>query len=242
MNTIDNVDENELKKFASLADAWWDPNGPLKTLHEINPIRVKYIEQTLQETHEDLSQLSLLDVGCGAGLLTEALAKFGMKVSGIDLNASLIAAAEKHQASHLPQVSICYQVESVHELAKQSPGSFDIVTCLELLEHVPDPRAIVHDCAALLKPGGHLFLSTLNRHPKAYFFAVLCAEYLLNLLPKQTHDYEKFIRPSELAAWAREASITPKAIRGLTYRPFSKKHVITNDTSVNYLLYGVKNT
>lgn len=226
-----NYDQHELDKFGALSTHWWDPNGPLKTLHQINPLRVQYILDTVAVRDQ-----RIVDIGCGGGLLTEALAENGAIVTGIDMSSSVIETATLHLLES--QLDITYRQISSAELAKELPGHFDIVTCLEMLEHVPDPKAVIMDCCALLKPGGSVFFSTINRNLKAYLFAILGAEYLLKWLPIKTHDYDQFIKPSELSAWCREATLSPCELKGISYSPFSKTFHLSNDISVNYLLYA----
>lgn len=228
-----NADQSELDKFAALSAHWWDSEGELKTLHQINPLRLGFIKEKTS-----LMGKTVTDIGCGGGILTEAMAKEGAIATGIDLNPSLIQVAKLHLLES--NVSANYQTISAEDFAAAHPTSQDIVTCLEMLEHVPDPAAIVKACAETVKPGGHVFFSTLNRNPKSYLFAIVGAEYLLKILPKNTHDYEKFIRPSELSAWCRAAGLTPQELRGINYHPFTKQFKLSNDISVNYLLHAVK--
>lgn len=228
-----NKDPQELAKFAALAAHWWDPAGELKTLHQINPLRLQYID-----AKAPLLNKKVIDVGCGGGILAESMAKAGAQVTGIDLNPSLIQVANLHQFDAGTQVE--YLEIATEIIANERKATYDIVTCLEMLEHVPDPAQIVNACAALLKPGGHVFFSTLNRNPKAYLFAILGAEYILKLLPKNTHDYAKFIRPAELSEWARKAGLQPREMKGISYHPLNKTFSLTNDTSVNYLFYATK--
>jgi len=228
-----NVDQDELNKFASLSVHWWDSEGELKTLHQINPLRLGFIKEKI-----DLRDKTALDIGCGGGILTEAMAKEGAIATGIDLTPSLIQVAQLHLLES--NVKANYQTIAAEAFAEQHPASQDIVTCLEMLEHVPDPAAIVRSCADAVKPGGHVFFSTLNRNPKAYLFAIVGAEYVLKMLPKNTHDYEKFIRPSELSTWCRDAGLAPQELRGISYNPLTKKFKLSNDISVNYLLHAVK--
>jgi 2-polyprenyl-6-hydroxyphenyl methylase/3-demethylubiquinone-9 3-methyltransferase len=228
-----NVDPNEINKFAALAHHWWDTQGELKTLHQINPLRLSYITEKTS-----ISGKSILDVGCGGGILTESLAKDGATVTGIDLNKAALDVAKLHLLES--DVQVDYQCISAEAMAEKHPNSFDIVTCFEMLEHVPDPASIVKACAALVKPGGHLFFSTLNRTPKSYAFAILGAEYILKLLPKNTHDYAKFIRPSELNHWITNSGLTTKELKGISYNPFLQHFKLISDLSVNYILYAVK--
>jgi 2-polyprenyl-6-hydroxyphenyl methylase/3-demethylubiquinone-9 3-methyltransferase len=230
-----NYDPQELAKFGALAAHWWDPAGELKTLHQINPLRMKYLSEKV-----NLSDALIIDIGCGGGILTESMALKGARVTGIDMNKSVIDVAKLHQYESGTKVE--YLNTSAETIAAERKGQYDIVTCLEMLEHVPDPKAIVEACATLAKPGGHIFFSTLNRNPKSYLFAILGAEYLLKLLPKNTHDYAKFIRPSELSAWARQAHIVPQELKGIAYHPFTQQFNLTNDNSVNYLFYGKKSS
>lgn len=229
----DNYDPQELAKFAALAAHWWDETGELKTLHQVNPLRLKYITEKVA-----LSDKTVIDIGCGGGILAESMAKQGAQVTGIDMNKSVIEVAKLHQYESGTNVE--YLHLSAESIANERPGYYDVVTCLEMLEHVPHPASIVQACATLVKPGGYLFFSTLNRHPKSYLFAILGAEYLLQLLPKNTHDYAKFIRPSELNAWARAANLSAQEIKGISYNPFTKQFKLTTDISVNYLFYAKK--
>jgi 2-polyprenyl-6-hydroxyphenyl methylase/3-demethylubiquinone-9 3-methyltransferase len=228
-----NYDPQELAKFASLAAHWWDVNGELKTLHQLNPLRLSYISEKV-----NLNQKFVIDVGCGGGILSESMAFSGARVTGIDLNKSVIDVAKLHQLESAATVE--YLTTAVESIAIERQAQYDIVTCLEMLEHVPDPASIVKSCAQLVKPGGHLFFSTLNRNPKSYLFAILGAEYLLRLLPKNTHDYAKFIRPSELSTWARQAGLIPREMKGIAYNPLSQIFKLTDDISVNYLFYATR--
>jgi 2-polyprenyl-6-hydroxyphenyl methylase/3-demethylubiquinone-9 3-methyltransferase len=229
-----NVDQQELNKFASLAAHWWDENGELKTLHQINPLRLSYISSKL-----DLSDKFVIDVGCGGGILSESMALLSANVTGIDMNKSLIDVAKLHQLETGTKVE--YLNVPAEVLAEERSSYYDVVTCLEILEHVPDPISLIKACAKLVKPHGHVFFSTLNRNPKAYLFAILGAEYFLKLLPKNTHDYAKFIRPKELCAWSNEGGLVPQETKGISYNPFSQQFKLTDDVSVNYLLYTIKN-
>jgi 2-polyprenyl-6-hydroxyphenyl methylase/3-demethylubiquinone-9 3-methyltransferase len=229
-----NADPNELEKFSQLAHRWWDPNSDFKPLHDINPLRLEWIDG-----HCQLAGKSVLDVGCGGGLLSEGMCEKGATVTGIDLSDKALSVARLHLLESGRQVD--YRQISAEELAAQQGSSFDVVTCMEMLEHVPDPASTVAACAALVKPGGHVFFSTINRNPKAYLFAVIGAEYVLQMLPKGTHDYARFIKPSELSRWLRNVGLDPDELRGMTYNPFSKHYALGRDTDVNYLLHSVKN-
>ena len=227
-----NVDTIELQKFAELAHKWWDKNSEFKPLHEINPLRLAYIDGLAS-----LKDKRVLDVGCGGGILSESMYFKGADVTGIDLGEKALNVAKLHQLESGAKVD--YQLVSVEQLATAQPASFDVVTCMEMLEHVPDPSAIVRACAKLVKPGGAVFFSTLNRNPKSYLFAVIGAEYVLNLLPKGTHDYEKFIKPSELSSWVRDAGLDVAGLRGMSYQPITQQYRLCDDVSVNYLMHTV---
>lgn len=228
-----NYDAEELSKFAALAAHWWDVEGELKTLHQINPVRLAYIANIV-----NLTGKSVIDVGCGGGILAESMFTQGANVTGIDMNKSVIEVAKLHQLESASNVE--YLHISTEAIAEQRAAQYDVVTCLEMLEHVPDPAAIVQACARLVKPGGYVFFSTLNRNPKSWLFAILGAEYLLKLLPKNTHDYAKFIRPSELSTWVRRAGLSPREIKGLSYNPFAQTVKLTEDVSVNYLYHATR--
>lgn len=228
-----NADEQELSKFAAIAAHWWDEAGEVRTLHQVNPLRLAFIQGIT-----NLSGKKVLDVGCGGGILTEGLAKLGAEVTGLDLNPELIEVAKLHL--YESQLNIEYVLESVETLAEQRPQQYDVVTCLEMLEHVPDPVSIIKAISKLVKPQGHLFFSTLNRNAKSYLFAILGAEYVLKMLPKNTHDYAKFIKPSELSAWLRTSDAETKHLRGINYNPFTKQFSLSDDISVNYLLHAIK--
>lgn len=232
-NAKQNFDQAELDKFGALANRWWDPHGPQKALHALNPVRLDYVKRRIA-----LRGACVLDVGCGAGLLSEALAREGALVTATDLAPELIKVAKLHRLES--QVSVDYRLQSVESLAAEQPGSFDAITCMEMLEHVPDPAAIVAACATLLKPGGQLFLSTLNRTPAAFALAIVGAEYVARLLPKGTHHYQDFIKPSELAAWLRAAELQLQDISGLAYEPWRNAARIIGRTDVNYLACAMK--
>lgn len=234
MNTeATNVDEAELNKFSELAHKWWDKTSEFRPLHEINPLRLNYINDAVA-----LKGKRVLDVGCGGGILSESMAEKGAKVTGIDLGEKALKVAQLHSLES--GVEIDYRLVSAEDLAAHAAGTYDVVTCLEMLEHVPDPASIVQACAQLVKPGGHIFFSTINRNPKAYVLAVLGAEYVLNMLPKGTHDYAKFIKPSELARWARQADLALEGQAGMSYNPLTKHYWLNDDVSVNYLLHTTK--
>jgi 2-polyprenyl-6-hydroxyphenyl methylase / 3-demethylubiquinone-9 3-methyltransferase len=230
-----NVEEAELNKFSELAHKWWDKNSEFKPLHDINPLRLNYINQAAP-----LKNMIVLDVGCGGGILSEAMAEKGAKVTGIDLGEKALNVAQLHSLES--GIHVDYRYISVEALAEQSPASFDVVTCLEMLEHVPNPASVVEACAKLVKPGGHVFFSTINRNPKAYLLAVLGAEYVLNMLPRGTHDYTKFIKPSELASWMRAVDLDLINQTGMSYNPITKHYWLGEDVSVNYLVHSVKPT
>lgn len=225
-----NVDSSEIAKFEALASRWWDRNSEFKPLHDINPIRMSFIDSKV-----NLAELQVLDIGCGGGILAEAMAHRGAKVTGIDMGEAPLSVARLHLVES--QLEINYQQSSAESFADDHAAKFDVVTCLEVLEHVPDPGSVLKACHALLKPGGHLFLSTINRNPKSYLFAILGAEYILKLLPKGTHDYQKFIRPSELTQQARDASFELNTLTGMVYNPLTKKYRLSDNVDVNYLMY-----
>ena len=228
-----NVDEAELNKFSNLAHKWWDKTSEFKPLHDINPLRLNYIDKAVT-----LKEKTVLDVGCGGGILSESMAERGAKVTGIDLGEKALKVAQLHSLDS--GVAVDYQLISVEKLAKQQPASFDVVTCLEMLEHVPDPASVVAACAKLAKPGGKVFFSTINRNPKAYLFAVIGAEYVLNMLPRGTHNYAKFIKPSELASWMRLAGLSLNHQIGMSYNPITQHYWLGDDVSVNYMMHTVK--
>jgi 2-polyprenyl-6-hydroxyphenyl methylase/3-demethylubiquinone-9 3-methyltransferase len=231
--TKPNIDPAEVAKFDALAARWWDPQGQFKTLHDINPLRLGFIDERAA-----LADKTVIDIGCGGGLLAEAMAARGAHVTGIDLAESALAVARLHLLESGHRVD--YRCISAEDLAAQIPGQADMVTCMELLEHVPDPASIVTACARLARPGGHVFLSTLNRTPKSYLFAIVGAEYVLKMLPRGTHDYARFIRPSELAHWLRAAGLELREITGLSYHPLTRRYALGRDVDVNYLLHAVK--
>ena len=234
MQTEENVDLNEIAKFEKLAARWWDPHSEFKPLHDINPLRAGWIDQ-----HADVKSKSVLDVGCGGGLLCEALAHRGAVVTGIDMGEAPLSVARLHQLES--GVMVHYQQSTAESMAERRAGEFEVVTCLEMLEHVPDPSTVIKACADLCRPGGDLFFSTINRNPKSFLFAIVGAEYVLNLLPKGTHEYGKFIKPSELARWIREAGLDMQEMMGMTYNPLTKRYRLTpGDVSVNYLIRAKK--
>jgi 2-polyprenyl-6-hydroxyphenyl methylase/3-demethylubiquinone-9 3-methyltransferase len=230
-----NADPAELEKFGDLAHHWWDPNSEFKPLHDINPLRLDWIDQSI-----GLAGKRILDVGCGGGLLSEGMAARGANVTGIDLSEKPLGVAKLHLLESGQKVD--YRKISVEQLAEEMPGAFDAVTCLEMLEHVPNPSSVIAACARLVKPGGQVFLSTLNRNPKSYLFAVIGAEYVMNMLPKGTHDYAKFIKPSELARWAKQSGLEPEEVIGMSYNPLSKTYSLGHDTSVNYLMRAIRHS
>ncbi|MEY4592272.1 MAG: 3-demethylubiquinone-9 3-methyltransferase [Pseudomonadota bacterium] len=232
MNTT-NVDPAELSKFSDLAHRWWDPESEFKPLHEINPLRLNWIN-----SRTPLQGLRVLDVGCGGGILAESMAQLGATVTGIDLAEKSLGVARLHGLES--GISVEYQSISAEALANQQPGSFDVVTCLEMLEHVPNPASTINACARLVKPSGHVYFSTINRNPKAYLFAIVGAEYVLKMLPKGTHSFDRFIKPSELTRWSREASLEADEMIGLHYNPLTQLYTLGPDTSVNYLVHTIR--
>jgi len=229
MNPNLNADPAELAKFGALAHRWWDPTGDFKPLHDINPLRLDYIARRSR----GLEGKHALDVGCGGGILAEAMATAGAKVLGIDLSDKALSVARLHQLES--GVEVDYRLSTAETLAAEQPGRFDIVTCMELLEHVPDPASTIAACATLVKPGGLVVVSTINRNPKAYLFAVIGGEYLLRLLPRGTHDYARFIKPSELVGFARRAGLEADDLVGMTYNPLTRTYRLEADTSINYI-------
>ncbi|HSC69411.1 MAG TPA: bifunctional 2-polyprenyl-6-hydroxyphenol methylase/3-demethylubiquinol 3-O-methyltransferase UbiG [Cellvibrio sp.] len=229
-----NVDIAEIAKFEALASRWWDKNSEFKPLHDINPLRANFIDE-----RSPVAQKRIIDVGCGGGILAESLAQRGAFVTGIDMGEAPLSVARLHALESGMELN--YEQITAEDKAAQTPGAFDIVTCMEMLEHVPDPASVVRACSQLVKVGGDVYFSTINRNPKAYAFAILGAEYILKLLPKGTHDYSKFIRPSELAQWLRAARLELQSISGMTYNPLTKHYKLDpHDVSVNYLLHAKK--
>jgi len=226
----DNVDPAELAKFDSLASRWWDTEGDFRPLHEINPLRLDWIRK-----HVKLAGSKVVDIGCGGGILAESMFASDAEVTAIDMAEGPLAVARLHQMESGAIVD--YRHSTAEELALTEPGQYDVVTCLEMLEHVPDPSAVIRSCFELVKPGGHVFFSTINRNPKSFMFAIVGAEYVLKLLPSGTHEYDKFIRPSELETWARAAGLTLKASIGMHYNPFTKEYSLGPNVDVNYLMY-----
>ncbi|OZI61536.1 bifunctional 2-polyprenyl-6-hydroxyphenol methylase/3-demethylubiquinol 3-O-methyltransferase UbiG [Bordetella genomosp. 11] len=225
-----NADQAELEKFSALAARWWDPDSEFKPLHAINPLRLDWIRQTVGS----LAGKRILDVGCGGGILSESMAAEGAEVTGIDLAEKSLKVARLHGLES--GIKVEYRAVPVEQLAQEQPGRYDIVTCMEMLEHVPDPASVIRACSALVQPGGWVFFSTLNRNPKSFLYAILGAEYVLRLLPRGTHSYENFIKPSELAASARAAQLEPVKIAGMTYNPLTQVYALSTDASVNYLM------
>ncbi len=234
MTSSANVDPQEIAKFEALASRWWDRNSEFKPLHDINPLRANYIDE-----HSPVSGKRLADVGCGGGILAESMALRGAEVTGIDMGEAPLSVARLHQRES--GVAVDYRQSTAEQLAAELPGHFHVVCCLEMLEHVPDPAAVIAACAELATPGGSLYFSTINRNPKAFLFAVVGAEHILQLLPPGTHDYEKFIRPSELAGWIRDAGLQLEGMTGMTYNPLTRRYRLRErDVSVNYLVRAVK--
>ncbi|MFM2052005.1 MAG: bifunctional 2-polyprenyl-6-hydroxyphenol methylase/3-demethylubiquinol 3-O-methyltransferase UbiG [Pseudomonadota bacterium] len=226
-----NADPKELAKFSELAHKWWDPDSEFRPLHQINPLRLSWIEQCAGP----LDGRRVVDVGCGGGILSEAMARKGAQVLGVDLAERSLKVAQLH-AMEAGIAGVTYREVAAETLAEEQPGQFDVVTCMEMVEHVPDPGSIVAACAKLVRPGGWVFLSTLNRNPRSFLFAIVGAEYVLNMLPRGTHEYAKFIRPSELASWCRQCGLTLQHTRGMGYNPLTRRYWLDDDTRVNYLL------
>ncbi len=230
MKAHTNVDQDEISKFEALASRWWDEHGEFKPLHQINPLRANYID-----THSPVAERKVIDVGCGGGILSESLAFRGADVTGIDMGEAPLSVAELHKLES--GANVTYRRSTAEQAAEEEPEAYDVVCCLEMLEHVPDPGSVIAACARLAKPGATLYFSTINRNPKAYAFAIIGAEYMLNLLPKGTHDYQKFIRPAELAHWIRAAGLELDDMIGLTYNPISQRYRLQpGDVSVNYMV------
>lgn len=229
MNTHVNADPAELAKFSDLAHRWWDPESEFRPLHQINPLRLNWIDGLVS-----LSGKTVLDVGCGGGILSDSMARKGAQVTGIDLSIKALRVAQLH-ALEAGTRNVAYREVSAEAIALEQPGNFDVVTCMEMLEHVPDPASVVKACSDLVKPGGWVFFSTINRNPKSFLFAIVGAEYVLQLLPKGTHEYAKMIRPSELAGYCRSADLTLAESRGMEYNPFTQRYWLSQDTSVNYM-------
>ena len=230
MQTTENADPAELAKFSDLAHRWWDLDSEFRPLHQINPLRLGWIE-----SHAPLQGKRVLDIGCGGGILADAMARGGAQVLGIDLATKALKVAQLH-AFEAGTQGVDYREISAEALAQEEPAGFDVVTCMEMLEHVPDPSSVVRACATLVKPGGHVFFSTINRNTKAFLFAIVGAEYVLNLLPRGTHEYAKFIKPSELAAYCRSTGLGLSQTRGMEYNPLTRHYWLSDDTSVNYML------
>jgi len=228
-----NADSGELAKFSELAHRWWDPASEFRPLHEINPLRLAWIDEKA-----GLSGKRVLDVGCGGGILAEAMARRGARVKGVDLSDRALKVAELHLLES--KLTVEYEKIAAEALAEREPAGYDVVTCMELLEHVPDPASTIRACATLAAPGAHLFFATINRNPKSYLFAIIGAEYLLRLLPKGTHDYAKFVKPSELSQSCRDAGLTVRSLIGMTYNPLTRIYSLGRDTDVNYIVHAVK--
>lgn len=230
MHEARNADPAELAKFEALAQSWWDPKGPSKPLHDLNPLRLQYVQRLVE-----LPNKEVLDVGCGGGILSEAMARVGAKVLGIDLGQGVLDVAELHAME--AKVPVTYRAVAAEDLARERPGTFDVVTCMEMLEHVPDPAATLGALAELVRPGGDVIVSTLNRNARAFAVAIIGAEYIARVLPRGTHEYRKFIRPSELARWGREVGLELKDLTGISYNPLTRAFRLASDTSVNYLAH-----
>jgi 2-polyprenyl-6-hydroxyphenyl methylase/3-demethylubiquinone-9 3-methyltransferase len=228
-----NFDPQEIAKFEELASRWWDPNSEFKPLHEINPLRLEYIDR-----RSSLKGKTVVDVGCGGGILAESMAHKGANVLGIDMGKAPLSVASLHKLETGAELD--YQQITAEELADKEAGKYDVVTCMEMLEHVPDPASVIAACSKLVKPGGHVFFSTINRNPKSYLFAIVGAEYIMQMLPKGTHDYSKFIKPSELESWARAADLHLRELTGMSYNLLSKKYSLGHDVDVNYLMHTQK--
>jgi len=236
MNTTQNVDAAEIKKFSELASRWWDLESEFKPLHEINPLRLNYIEKK----SEGLNNKKIIDIGCGGGILSDSMAAKGALVTGVDMGEAQLSVAKLHQLESGQEVN--YILSNVEDMAEKHPAEFDVVTCMEMMEHVPDPASIVSACAKLVKPGGHVFFSTINRTPKAFAFAIVGAEYILNMLPKGTHEYQKFIKPHEMTRWSRRANLEVQDIIGMHYNPLTKNYKLAPGVDVNYLMHLTVNS
>lgn len=231
---MNNIDKSEITKFSALAKEWWDINGPMKLLHTFNPLRLDYIQK-----HVEITGKKVLDIGCGGGILTESLSKSGATTTGIDMSGDAIHIAKQH--AEKSNVKINYELISVEDFAKKNPGAFDVITCMEMLEHVPNPLSIIQSAAQLLKPNGIIFFSTINRNPKSFLLAIIGAEYILNILPKGTHHYQKFLKPSELTQWAEKNNLMLRGLKGISYHPLKNKFEMTDSVVVNYLIYLQRN-
>ncbi|MEE4356585.1 MAG: bifunctional 2-polyprenyl-6-hydroxyphenol methylase/3-demethylubiquinol 3-O-methyltransferase UbiG [Desulfococcaceae bacterium] len=227
---MSNVDREEIRKFGMIAQQWWDKKGQCKPLHDINPLRMSYIR-----SRAEISGAKVLDAGCGGGILSEALAAAGAEVTGIDMGEEALAAARMHLQES--GYAVTYRQTTVEDLAAEKPGNYDLITCMEMLEHVPDPRSVIRSCKTLLKPGGNIIFATLNRNFKSFLFAIIGAEYILRLLPAGTHRHDKFIRPPELAEWAEDAGLFLADTAGLQYNPFSRRYFLSRNTDVNYFMH-----
>jgi 2-polyprenyl-6-hydroxyphenyl methylase/3-demethylubiquinone-9 3-methyltransferase len=230
-DTQANVDPNEIKKFEDVAHRWWDTDSEFKPLHDINPLRLNYID----EKSGGIKGKNVIDVGCGGGILAESMALRGAKTTGIDMGETPLSVAELHALE--TGVDVTYKKITVEAMAEKHPGKFDVVSCMEMLEHVPDPGSIIKACGKLVKPDGHVFFSTINRNPKAFALAIVGAEYIMNMLPRGTHEYAKFIRPSELESWARKAGLQLENISGMTYNPLLQRYRLSDDIDINYLMH-----
>lgn len=231
MTTAQNVDAAEIKKFSDLASRWWDKNSEFKPLHDINPLRLNYINKKCG----GLKGKTVIDIGCGGGILSDSMAAKGAEVTGIDMGEAPLSVAKLHQLESGQTVD--YIQSTAEEMAEEQAGKYDVVTCMEMIEHVPDPSSVIRACAKLVKPGGHVFFSTINRTPKAFVFAIVGAEYVLRMLPKGTHQYEKFVKPSELATWARDASLDVQDLIGMHYNPLTKVYKLAPGVDVNYVMH-----